>query len=219
MTRAEGTANIRKATGNSPARRLRVAGKLPAVLYGNKTENILLSLDAKELQTALKKSVSGQAFFNLILEEGKNKTVMLKELQRHPVKPVYLHADLYEVDMKEKIKTTIPVKTKGKSKGVEDGGILQIIRREIEIFCLPSEIPESVELDISELNIGDSIHIDELDLGENVEIPFEQRFTVLTVSSPTTEKETEEEEAEDETEAETEAEGEGEKEDENKEKK
>jgi len=198
-------ANTRKATGNCPAKRLRKEGRIPAILYGNKTENILLSLNAKEFQTAFNKSAGSQAFFNLILEEGSKKAVMLKELQRHSVSSAYLHADLYEIDMNRKIKTTIPVKTKGEAKGVEDGGILQIIRREIEIFCLPSEIPETVELDISRLDIGDSIHIDEVDLGANIEIPFEQRFTVLTVSSPTTDKAMEEE-AESESEAEAEAE-------------
>ena len=199
-------ANIRKATGNGPARRLRQEGKMPAVLYGNKTENILLSLNSKDIQTALKKSGGSQAFFNLILDEGSKKTVMLKELQRHPINSVYLHADLYEIDINRKIKTTIPVKIKGKSKGIEDGGILQVIRREIEIVCLLSEIPEAVEIDITELNIGDSIHIDEIDLGANVEIPFEQRFTILIISSPTTNKAIEEE---------TEEEAEEEKEDEN----
>jgi len=205
-------ANNRKETGNGPARRLRQEGRMPAVVYGNKTENILLSLNAKDIQTALKNRAGSHAIFNLILEEGSKKTVMLKELQRHPISLVCLHADLYEIDMNRKIKTTIPVKTKGKAKGVEDGGILQIIRREIEIFCLPSEIPESIELDISGLDIGDSIHIDEVDLGANVEIPFEQKFTILTVSSPMADKKKEEEEVEEET-------VEAEKEDKNKEKK
>ncbi len=213
-------ANIRKTTGNSPARRLRQEGKMPAVLYGNKTENILLTLNAQDIQTALKNRASSQIIFNLIIENGSEKTVMFKELQRHPVSLVYLHADLYEIDMKKTIKTTIPVTTKGKSIGIENGGILQIIRREIEIFCLPTDIPESIELDISELDIGDSIHIDEINLGENIEIPFEQKFTVLTISTPMAEEEVEEEEGEEIEGEEIEGEetAEEEKEDKNKEK-
>ncbi|MBW1615352.1 MAG: 50S ribosomal protein L25 [Deltaproteobacteria bacterium] len=196
MEKVKLKAITRKTTGNNPARRLRTEGRMPAILYGNKADNILLSVNAKDMQTALKNKSGSQAILDIIFDDGSKKTVMIKELQRHPVSLTYLHADFYEIDMDKTIKITIPVTTKGHSIGVENGGILQILRREIEIICLPIEIPESVELDISKLEIGDSIHIDEINLGENIEIPFDQRFTLLTIASPMAEEVVEEEEEE-----------------------
>jgi large subunit ribosomal protein L25 len=114
-------------------------------------------------------------------------------LQQHPVSGNFLHADFYEIDMKEKIAVMVPIITVGKSKGVEMGGLLQVIRREIEVLCLPTEIPESFEIDITDLEIGDSVHVDEITTDETVEIPYDVNFTLLTVVSPKIEEEPEEE--------------------------
>ena len=120
---------------------------------------------------------------------------MIKELQTQPVSRNYLHVDFYEIDMARKIKVNVPVVTMGKSAGVEAGGILQIIRREIEVLCLPNKIPEKIEIDITDLEIGDSVHVEELPLEEDAEIQADTNFTVLTVLSPKVEAEPEEEEA------------------------
>jgi large subunit ribosomal protein L25 len=93
--------------------------------------------------------------------------------------------DFFEIDMNRKIKIKVPVVTKGKSKGVELGGTLQIIRRELEVLCLPLEIPKSFEIDITDLDIGDSVHVKSIPLGNNIEIPSDVNFTVLTIASPT----------------------------------
>ena len=119
---------------------------------------------------------------------------MVKELQTHPVTGQFLHVDFYEVDLTRKINAMVPVTVTGKSQGVEDGGILQIVRRELEVFCLPTAIPEAIEVDISELEIGGSIHVKEIALPSDVELPEDVDFTVITVLAPKVEVEAVEEE-------------------------
>jgi large subunit ribosomal protein L25 len=187
---------IRKSVGNGPARALRREGKIPAVLYGPKTEPILLSVDIKDIEQILKQGTVGQALLSLVIQNGEKvtKAAMIKELQRHPVSGKYLHIDFYEIDMQRKINTTVPVVVKGQSKGVEVGGIMQIVRRELEVFCLPSAIPEAFEVDITELDIGDSVHVQEIQLPDGVELPEDVDFTVITILAPKVEEEVVEEE-------------------------
>ncbi len=209
MERYSLQAKRREKTGKGAARTLRRQGEIPAVLYGPNTESTTLSVNVHDLEVLLNKVSPSQAVLNLQVENGsKNrKMVMIKELQTDPVKFKYLHVDFYEVKMDQMITTTVPVTPVGTSRGVEEGGMLQIIRRELEVNCLPGDIPEQVEIDISDLEVGDSVHVEDLDLGEKVEIPYETNFTILTVASATMKKEAEEEEAEEEEAEEAEAEG------------
>ena len=188
----------RKTTGNGPARALRRAGKIPAVLYGPDTDPLILTLDVNELELMLKKSNTIQVLLNLNIKNGKTvtKPVMIKEIQTHPVDQRFLHVDFYEVDMKRKIRVMVPVVTTGKSQGVELGGMLQIIRRELEVLCYPNQIPASVEIDISELDIGESVHVEDIPLDEQIEVPTDVNFTVLTILSPKKDAIEEEEEEE-----------------------
>jgi large subunit ribosomal protein L25 len=191
-------ATVRKSVGNGPARVLRRAGQIPAVLYGRKIEPVLLSVNTKDLEQILKKGSFGQFILTLVIQNGKKMTkpAIIKELQTHPVSGSLIHIDFYEVDMKRQIKVMVPVVTTGKSVGIEEGGLLNIVRRELEVFCLPGDIPEAIEIDISELGIGDSIHLEDLPLGENVEVVTDVNFTVVTVLSPKVEEEVVEEEEE-----------------------
>jgi large subunit ribosomal protein L25 len=205
-------AKTRTTKGNGPARALRREGRMPAVLYGPKTAPMMLSIDMHDLELVLKQGNIGQAVLDLAIDDGQTtKPVMVKEFQTHPVSQAFLHMDLYEVDMNRKIRVNVPVVTTGKSKGVELGGMLQIIRRELEVFCLPNEIPEAITVDITDLDMGDSLHVEEIPVEGDVEIPHDVNFTVLTVVSPKVEEEEEGEEeegleegAEDEAEAEAE---------------
>ncbi len=174
-------ANIRTGVGNSPGRALRREGRIPAVLYGPETEPILLSVGISDLELAIKKSKIGQVLLNLDIQNGDTKTAMIKDLQTHPVTGNFLHADFYEIAMDRKIRVKVPVVTKGESEGVQLGGMLQIIRRELEVLCLPFEVPEKIEVDITGLDIGDSIHVDEIPLEGNIDIPADVNFTVLTI--------------------------------------
>ncbi len=191
-------AKIRTSVGNGPARVLRRDDKVPAILYGPKTEPILLSVDVKDIELILKKGGIGQALLNLVIQNGKeaSRPAMIKEFQVHPVSGQFLHIDFYEIDMERKIRVGVPVVTVGHPIGVEQGGLLSIIRRELEVLCLPTQIPESIEVDVRDLDIGDSVHVDEIQLPGDVEISADINFTVLTVLTPKVEAEPEEEEEE-----------------------
>jgi len=185
----------RTKTGNGPARVLRREGKIPAILYGPETASVMLSIPAKDFEKALKESTASQPIFNLMVEGGSASphTVMIKELQTSPLSRKSLHVDFYKIDMDRKIRVNVPIVTTGKSMGVELGGFLQIVRRELEVLCLPMEIPDVIEIDVTDLDIGDSVHLEDIPLEGNIEIPTDANFTVLTVLSPTKEEEPEEE--------------------------
>ena len=196
---------IRTTTGNGPARRLRMSGQIPAVVYGPKTEPVLLSVNKSDLELLFKKGGIGQVVLNLVIQKnGETLTMpaMIKELQTHPVSRNFIHIDFYEIKMDQKITAKIPVVTTGIAKGVELGGILQIIRRELEVECLPLEVPESIEIDISDLDIGDSIHVGKISLEGEIEILEDDNYTVVTMLSPKLEEEEPEEEEEEEIEGE-----------------
>ena len=198
---------IRTTTGNGPARRLRISGQIPAVLYGPKTDPVLLSVDKIDLEQVFKKGGIGQVILNLVIQQNGETTTrpaMIKELQTHPLSRNFIHIDFYEIKMDQKITAKIPVVTTGMAKGVEAGGILQIIRRELEVECLPLAVPESIEIDISDLDIGDSIHLGQIHVEGEIEFLEEDDYTVVTVSSPKMEEEPEEEEEAEEEEAEKE---------------
>jgi len=184
--------NVDKRTdsGKGPARRSRAAGKIPGVFYGpNQKEAIQLQLDEKEF--AKKISVlEGSALiqFESAADELKSRMVLLREVQSHPVSGAVLHADFYEVDLTKKLEVTVALHFTGKAVGVEAGGILQPVVREITVKCLPTEIPAFIDVDVSELGIHDSIHVEELKLPERVEPVYETNFTIVTVTPPTVEE-------------------------------
>lgn len=175
----------RSRKGNGPARSLRREGMTPGILYGAKTDPVMLSVSTYELEMIVKKGNIGQLLLNLTIEDADmpSKAAMIKELQRHPVTRNFLHVDLFEVEMDKKIRVSIPVTTTGKSKGVELGGMLQIIRREIDVLCYPNKIPEALTIDITDLDVGDSFHVEDISLPEGIEIPADVNFTVVTVLS------------------------------------
>ena len=184
-------AQVRKKTGKGSARTLRREGRVPAVLYGQKTESIMLSIDIREFEKIVKKANVGSLLLNLQIQNGKTLTrpAMIKELQTNPVTGAYIHVDFYEIDMQRKIRVSVPVVARGKSVGVENGGLLQIVRRELELFCLPTAIPRAIEVDVTDLEIGDAIHIEEIALPAEVELQEEADFTVVTVLAPKMEEE------------------------------
>lgn len=196
MNNIELKAETRTTTGNNPARALRRAGRIPAILYGPGSEPVMLSIGTTEMETIVKEGSVGRSIFNLAVDGGnKSKAAMIKELQADPVSRDILHIDFYEVNMARKVKVMVPVIATGKSVGVEMGGMLQIIRRELEVLCLPNAIPQDITIDITDMDIGNSVHVEDITLEGDVEIPHDVNFTVLTVLSP---KAVEEEEVEEE---------------------
>jgi large subunit ribosomal protein L25 len=159
----------------------------------------LLSVNIKDLEHVFKQGNVSQIILNLIIQNGKKiaKAAMVKELQTHPVSGNFIHIDFYEIDMKRQINVMVPVIIKGEAAGIESGGMLNIVRREVELLCLPGDIPEAIEIDVTDMDIGDSIHIEDIPLSDNVEISADSNFTLVTVLSPKVEEEVvEEEEAE-----------------------
>jgi large subunit ribosomal protein L25 len=178
-------AQMRTTKGNGPARAMRRDGRIPAVLYGPKTDPNMISIGAHDLENILKQGSIGRSIINLEIDGVKGtKATMVKEMQAHPVSRDILHVDFLEVDMKRKINVNVPVITTGQSAGVELGGMLQIIRRELEVYCLPNKIPQDITIDITDLEIGDSVHVSDIETEGDVEIPYDVDFTVLTILSP-----------------------------------
>jgi large subunit ribosomal protein L25 len=178
----------RTTTGNGPARVLRRDGRVPAILYGPRAENIMLSVSAHDLDKILKHGSVGRTIFNLKIDEGQDtRAAMIKEMQIHPVSRAFLHLDLYEISMDRKIHVNVPVVTTGKAQGVELGGVLQLVFRELEVLCFPNDIPDAISIDITELGVGDAVHVEDIQLPGKAEIPHDTNFTVLTITSPKSE--------------------------------
>ncbi|MDY7030631.1 MAG: 50S ribosomal protein L25/general stress protein Ctc [Thermodesulfobacteriota bacterium] len=190
-------AQLRTEFGKGAARKLRRAEQIPAVLYGHGIAPIALTIDSHQLKKAMSSGVKEGVLIDLNIktdQEQKNRIVMLKELQIHPAKRYFLHADFYEIAMDEKITAPVSVHFVGKAKGVETGGILRQFKREIEVRCLPSQIPDDFEIDVSELEIGKTIYVKEIRLEEGVEILEGPDLPMVTVLPPTVLKKEEAEE-------------------------
>jgi large subunit ribosomal protein L25 len=183
----------REAVGKGVARKLRAAGKIPAVLYGGGRPAVPLALDPVLLQKLLHGSELGM---NTLIDlkvtghaELDGKTVMVRELQRDPVRGSFMHADLYEVDLAQRIDVEVPIHLTGKAKGVEmDGGVLDQALRELEVKCLPRAIPDEIVLDVSVLEIGDSLHVRDIPLPEGVELVSDGDLSVVSVVAPVKEE-------------------------------
>ncbi len=173
---------------------------IPAILYGRNRAPEILSIKTKDFEDAIRNKQIGRLMFHLNIEDAAidAKRVMIKELQRHPVSYHFIHIDFYEVAMDRKITVRVPVVTKGDCIGVEFGGTLQVIRRELEVWCYPMQIPEQVEIDVTNLNIGDVVHVQDIQPEGDIEIPADVNFTVLTVVGAKPTEEELEEEAEEE---------------------
>ena len=177
-------AEARDATGKGVARRLRAVGRIPAVVYGRGVASKAISIDPSALLRLLQSSGAG---INTLVElrlDGAARTVLVKELQRDPVRGRPLHADFYLIELDKTVEVSVPIRLVGKAAGVEFGGILDHPLREIELECLPRAIPESVEVDVSALGVGDSIHVRDLVLPEGVQVRTDADQAVASVIAP-----------------------------------
>lgn len=183
-------AEVREVAGKERAKKLRAEGLIPAILYGPRTKSIPLVLDSKELSKALRTEAGENVLINLDIQKGnesQRKMVMVKEIQFDPLKRMMLHTDLYEVAMDEMVTVEVPIHLVGKAEGTKLGGILEQIRRVIQVQCLPANIPKSIDIDVSHLKIGDSIHVQDIHV-ENAKILADSNFTIVTVVPPTVEE-------------------------------
>ena len=199
---------IRKRMGKSGAREIRKEGNVPAILYGKGTEPLALVINPGELKQALSTEAGENTLLEMNVKHGSEeikKLSLLREIQYDFLTGKPIHFDFQALDMNKKITVQVPVKIVGKAKGVKEGGILEEILREITVECLPKDIPNSFEIDVTELEIGDSIHVSSLDVAEEVDMLNDSEETIVTVLAPKMEIEVAAEEAEAEEEAEGEA--------------
>jgi len=190
---------VRTQTGKGASRRLRTEGRLPAIFYGPEAEPIMLSIDYLQLKKVLK----GKAAENIIVDlqidsngRSQSKTVMIKELQKDPITRDYLHVDFFEISMGKEIEAVITIQLINTPLGVTNGGLLQHIRRELSVSCLPKDLIEKIDIDVSGLDIGDSLHIRDITLPAGLNSTEDDDFTIATVVAPTITAEPEEVEAE-----------------------
>jgi large subunit ribosomal protein L25 len=188
---------LRTGTGKGVAHRIRREGKIPAVLYGRKMGTFHLALKPEELKKILSSGARENTLIGLKVsgpgsDQIGKQVVMLKDLQVHPISQSYLHADFYAVAMDVKIEVEIPIRLTGKPEGTKVGGILGQALRELRVRCLPSDIPEFVELDVSALKIGDSLHARDIPQSDRYEIVTDADITLASVTPPISEAKFEE---------------------------
>ncbi len=184
-TSASITAERREQTGKGAARTYRRGGRVPGILYGHGEESVAVSVDARELSRLLQTISVENTIVDLEIGDGASYKVLIRELQRHPYRNEMIHVDFFHVAMDEKIYVEIPIALLGTPVGVKNkGGVVDHQLRELEVYCLPGSIPEKVEVDIANLDIGDAIHVSDLDIPD-VEIETDPERSVVTVLAPT----------------------------------
>ncbi|HXR75268.1 MAG TPA: 50S ribosomal protein L25 [Bryobacteraceae bacterium] len=164
-------AEARDSRGKNEARRLRAKGSMPAILYGEPGTPEAVAVNPKELSKILNSKTGHNTIFNLELAGGEKTPVMIVDWQHDPIKDNLLHVDLKRIDLTKRIHVMIPVVTHGDPKGVKlQGGLLELVTREVEIECLPDEIPEQFDFDVSELQIGQSIRVSDIPMSGTMKL-------------------------------------------------
>jgi len=184
------TAYPRSLGRRAGAKKLRATGRVPAVIYGRQTKPQNLELKSKDLEDLIHHSASENLLVDLsIAEDSKPKRLALvQEIQHHPLSGQLLHVDLHEVSETEKVTVMVPVETTGEALGVKTGGgVLEHVLFKIKVRCLPKDLPEVIEVDVSHLEIGQSIHIGDIQATPGVEILGDKNISVISVAAPITE--------------------------------
>jgi len=178
-------AQTRIPEGKNANRRIRKAGRIPAVIYGSGKEPVVLSLNPVDIRTILRSEAGRNTIFNVNIEGGGQRTAMVKDYQLNPVKGQLIHADLMEIAMDRMLTLMVKVELVGEPQGVKiDGGMLDFVTRAIEIECMPADIPESIKLNVAALRAGDYIRAKDVDLGDKVRILTEPEVVVATIAPP-----------------------------------
>jgi large subunit ribosomal protein L25 len=181
------SAELRERAGKGAARATRRAGRVPAVIYGNRQDPVMISLEPVELMMQLK----GPGFFSRVYEletGGEKHRVLPRDLQLHPVTDRPIHVDFMRFSAKTRLKIDVAVifENEQECPGLRGGGVLNVVRHNIELLCSPDSIPESLTVDLRGLEVGDSVHISAIKLPDDVDLIITDRdFTVATIAAPT----------------------------------
>jgi len=171
--------------GKGPARGVRREKRVPAVLYGPKTEAMSLSVSSLELEKLLRGTGGESKLLNLNIDgEGTPKQVLIREVQVHPFRRRFLHVDFYEVPLDQPIVVEVPIILFGDAIGVQKGGEINLIRRTLSVRCLPNQIPEGIRVDVSQLDQGQIIHVEELTAESTFQIVDDKSVGVVSILAP-----------------------------------
>ncbi len=184
MLQVELSASKRQESGKGAMRRLRMSGQTPAIVYGGGAENISLALETQPLFQKLLEIYRTNAIITLKIDDGTEKSVILKEVQTDPVRDTLVHADFLEIDLTLDRQFAVPVSFTGNAVGVDLGGVLNVVNETVLLEGKPINIPDGVSIDISELNIGDSINIGTLEIPEGLKLITDSNATCVMVSKP-----------------------------------
>jgi large subunit ribosomal protein L25 len=178
-------AQTRIPEGKNVNRRIRMSGKIPAVIYGSGREPVALSLNPADIKTILRSDAGQNTIFNVNIEGVGQRSAMVKDYQLNPVKGRLIHVDLLEIAMDRLLTLMVKVELIGEPQGVKiDGGMLDFVTRAIEIECLPTDIPESIKLEVGALRANDYIRAKDINLGDKVNILTEPEVVIATIAPP-----------------------------------
>ncbi|CAN5452789.1 50S ribosomal protein L25/general stress protein Ctc [soil metagenome] len=179
-------ATVRQRSGTGALKAMRREGFVPAVLYGAKQESMNIKVDAKGFTELLKGSVSERILVDLEIEgeSGGAKLALIQDVQHHAVSRQILHADFHAVSKTDTLHTTVPLHLTGTAKGVKSGGVLEHQIHEISVRCLPADLPEVIEVDVSELKMGDALHVKDVVPPKGVEIDLDGEVVVALITEP-----------------------------------
>jgi large subunit ribosomal protein L25 len=182
------TAQTRTGIGRSAVNIIKKQGLVPAVVYGGKETPQPLSVNAREIHNLLAHATSEHLLVDLEIADGGNKSsrlALIQQVQHHPISQNVLHVDFHAVKADELLHAEIPVQTYGEPSGVKNfGGILEIALHSLEVACLPKDLPEAITLDVSALNVGESIHVKDIKFPEGVTAQADGELTVVRVAAP-----------------------------------
>jgi large subunit ribosomal protein L25 len=190
MATVQVNAEKRTAGNKGVARQLRMQGRIPAIIYAAGEENVPVALDSASFEQMLRHISSGNQILEMRVggDGGSSYNVLIKEVQRNPVDQRIIHVDLQHISMTHKVRVQVPIHLTGTAFGVKEGGVLEHLLREIEVECLPSEIPQQITLDVSALDRGQSIHVRDISV-PNVQIHETGERVVVTVVGKAKEEE------------------------------
>lgn len=189
MSMNELNVELRAKTGKGISRQLRLAGRIPGIVYGKGFNATAVSVDQRELL----KTLSGDAGQSTLItlkgaDELNGAVVIVADMLLNPIKGTPRHVDLHKVNMDEKVRVEVKVRLKGTAKGVKDGGLLEFVKHSVELECLPALIPAHIDVDVTTLTIGHSIHVSDLQLPANVRLLDDQKAAIVSVIGKTKEE-------------------------------
>lgn len=187
MERLQLKAATRGKTSKGKLKELRREGFIPGVVYGSDISSTSLVVNGKELSRALSTSAGANVLIDLFLKSGteEKKTVMIKEVQRNPIKGTLLHVDFIKISLEDKLQVKVPINFQGEPRGIKEGGVASMPLREVMVESLPTVIPEQLDIDITDLGVGESLTIADLEVPPGVEIMEDPDETLVSIVAPT----------------------------------